>query len=296
MYYFIAIGIGALISLLVTANGGLAESFGSYSATVAIHIIGLLAASVIVAARRQRLIPRQKITLLFYLGGAVGVGTTLFNNLAFGFVSISALLALSLFGQTCTSLIVDQFGLLGMPKRPLRRAAVPGLLFAIGGIFCLIWPFQWHAVPAVLLGMLTGVTIVVARTINARLSESVGIWASTWWNFAVGLGLALCLLPLLGRGEPLLTGTLSLPLWFYWTGGIIGLVTVALSSVVVVKLPAFHVTLCMFAGQLGAGLLLDAVRSGSFSLQSCIGCLCAGIGILLTQRAGASAPAAKETP
>ncbi|MEG0769424.1 MAG: DMT family transporter [Ruthenibacterium sp.] len=286
MFYILAIASGILCAVMVAANGGLATAFGSYSATVLIHVIGLTACSGIVLARRVHLLPRQKIKLLLYMGGVIGVGTTLCNNLAFGAISLSALLALSLLGQTCISLLIDQFGWFDMPRRPMRAAILPGFAFSAIGILCMVWPLHADSLYAVLLAVATGVCIVLSRTINASLSENLSIWGSTWWNFATGLIFSLCLLLLIGRSEPLFSGLSTLPPWFCWTGGLLGVSLVALTSVAVKHLPAFPVTLCMFVGQLGTGLVLDAVISGSFSLRSFIGCACVGAGILLTQRAG----------
>ncbi len=64
-----------------------------------------------------------------YLGGAIGVLTTLFHNLAFTKISVTSIIALSLFGQTITSLIVDKFGIFGMQKRVFERTSLGDFFF-----------------------------------------------------------------------------------------------------------------------------------------------------------------------
>lgn len=50
-----------------------------------------------------------------------------------------------------------------------------------------------------------------------------------------------------------------------------GLCTVLISNVIVTKVPAFYLSLLMFVGQVFTGILLDALISGSFSMQLLIG-------------------------
>ncbi len=131
----------------------------------------------------------------------------------------------------------------------------------------------------VVVSLLAGGTIVISRTINGKLSSHTSLLTGTFYNYLVGLIVAILVLPLLGRNEFDSFQFLYKPssLWIY-LGGILGTVAVFLSNAVVVKISAFYVTLLMFLGQLFAGLLIDILSSGSFSLKQFLGGLLVLIG------------------
>ena len=138
MYNIVSIFIGALIATMVVFNGELSNTIGSYPATVIIHIVGLLISIVLLVIKREKRPSLARIPFPLFLGGVVGVGTTLFTNLAFGTISISVILALSLFGESVTSLFIDQYGLFGSAIRKINRKKIIGLICIIAGIVVMI--------------------------------------------------------------------------------------------------------------------------------------------------------------
>jgi transporter family-2 protein len=97
------------------------------------HIAGLIPTLIVILVKRDRpFADRQK--LILYFGGAIGIWIVIIYNYAFGFLSVSSILALCLLGQSVTSLFVDRFGLWGMPKLPFYKGKFLGLLFIILGI------------------------------------------------------------------------------------------------------------------------------------------------------------------
>jgi hypothetical protein len=77
-------------------------------------IAGLLFIIIMTLIKREHPFFKRQAWFL-YLGGAIGVLTTVFNNVAFARISVSSILALGLFGQSMAGLIIDQYGLLDMP-------------------------------------------------------------------------------------------------------------------------------------------------------------------------------------
>ena len=272
MYYALSIFSGILITLMIAVNGALGTEYGVYSSSVMIHVIGLVLISLLLAAKRSRFFPSKKLPIHLFLGGAVGVGTVVFNNLAFGRISVSAILALSLLGQTLTSLVIDQFGLFQMPRHPFSARKLPGIILVVIGIGWMLWPFDVRIIVPVVLSLLTGVTIVVSRSINARLACETGMLQSTFFNYAVGLVISAVILLIVGTGEPLLTQAFSLsPRAYIYTGGLMGVFVVTLLNAIVSKISSFYATLLLFAGQVFSGVLLDALLAGQFSLLSIAG-------------------------
>jgi transporter family-2 protein len=267
---------GILIAVMVTINGGLSDTYGVYSATVIIHTVGVSFVSVLVAVQRKSLKSGEKLPLHYYLGGAVGVGTVVFNNMAFGRISVTAILALSLLGSVLCSLVVDQYGWFGMARHPVSAKKLPGIALAVLGIAWMLWPFDMRVVVPVIVSLMTGVTIVVSRSLNARLTCKTGMLQSTFFNYAVGLTVSAAILLIFGQGEPMMAGLEFSPRVWIYAGGMLGACIVTLFNVVSVKLSSFYVSLLSFVGQIFAGVALDVLLTGAFSLPNLIG------GILVT--------------
>ena len=106
---------------------------------------------------------------------------------------------------------------------------------------------------ASLAALLSGGTIVLNRMLNAESGTHIGIWPSTLINYITGLMTSLLLL--------MMTGAWFGPLptqWYLYTGGLIGVLVVSLSSYASPHLPAFSVTLLLFMSQFLAGMVMDA--------------------------------------
>lgn len=280
LFYALSILTGALIAAMVAVNGGLTAHYGVYVATVIIHIVGLICITAACLLRRERLFCRRHLPWYLYVGGIIGVGTTVFNNLAFGQISLSAIVALGLLAQAVTSLLVDQFGLLGMPRRAFRPAKLSGLLFMLLGVGYMLLDTGFAWMP-VIVSLLAGVSVVASRTVNARLAEGSSALCGTWINYVVGLLGALVALPLLGRAElstPL--PALSPQVWIY-TGGLLGVLVVVLSNVTVARISAFYMTLLLFIGQVFTGIAVDIVMTQAFSHVNLVGGLLVAFGMAL---------------
>ena len=278
MYYFASLLIGILVAVMIAVNGGLTTFYGVYSATVIIHIVGLILIGTIIGVRREKPFAKR-LPWYLYIGGVLGVATTASVNFAFGKISLSAILALGLFGQSVAGALVDQFGWFGMRKHPFRAHQIPGILLVAGGIGWMmggdfpIWP--------VLAVFGSGVLLVISRSYNSRLADETSLYISTFFNYVCGLVTAIPVFLLLGSREPVWAGLMLAPNWWAYLGGAIGVATVWLSNVVVVKIPQLYITLLMFVGQVFTGVLLDALGSGAFSTANLIGGALVALGLAL---------------
>lgn len=278
MYYLISLLIGILVAVMITVNGGLTTLYGVYSATVIIHIVGMILIGAIIFFRREKPFATKQPWYL-YIGGVIGVATTAATNSAFGRISVSAILALGLFGQSVAGVLVDQFGLLGMRRHPFRAHQIPGIVLVAGGIAWMmgggfvLWP--------VLAVFGSGLLLVVSRAYNARLADRTSGYISTFFNYLCGLLTAIPVLLLFGMREHVLTGVSLSPDWWIYLGGAIGVATVWLSNLVAVKIPQLYITLLMFVGQVFTGVLLDAMIDGAFSIANIIGGTLVALGLAL---------------
>lgn len=278
MYYLVSLMIGILVAVMITVNGGLTALFGVYSATVVIHIGGLILIGGIILFRREKPFAKRH-PWYFYVGGVLGVAATASTNFAFGKISVSAILAVGLFGMSIAGVLTDQFGLFGMKKHPFRAHQLPGILLVMGGIFWMMGGgFVFWPVAAV---FLSGVLLVISRSYNSRLADETSMYISTFFNYVCGLATAIPVFLLFGRNEPVWSGIVLSPHWWSYLGGAIGVATVWLSNVVVVKIPQLYITLLMFVGQVFTGVLLDALIDGAFSTANIIGGVLVSFGLAL---------------
>ena len=275
MYYFLSLLTGILISVMIAFNGGLTEQYGVYSATVIVHITGLVLISLVVLGKRERPFAKRYAWFL-YLGGAIGVLTTVFNNLAFGRISVSAILALGLFGQSVTGLIIDQYGLLGMPKHPFSKRKLIGLFLIICGIASMVNNFE---IVAVAVSFAAGACIVISRTLNAKLADLTSVRTSTFYNYFVGLIVAIPVFLLLGRNELIFIELVFSPNIYIYFGGVLGVGVVFISNITVAKVSAFYLTLLIFVGQVFSGVLIDALITRVFSTRNLVGGVFVAVGL-----------------
>lgn len=125
---------GVLIAIMVLMNGQLSEAWGSWAASVVIHGVGLLLILAWMGIRRERPFVRSGMPLALYLGGAVGVISTVCTNMSAPAIGVSATLALGLLGQTAASALIDAKGWLGAKKARFRRETAIGMLLIAAGI------------------------------------------------------------------------------------------------------------------------------------------------------------------
>lgn len=281
MYYLISIVTGILIASTIAMNGELTANYGLYSASVFIHLSGLILISVMLITKKLNPFLRSKTPFSLYLGGVVGVLTVMFTNLSFGKISVSAILALNLLGQCIASLVIDQFGILGMPKHPFKVSKLFGIAFVLAGIIFMILPLASGAILAVFLSFATGFTIVLSRTINAGLAQKIGVMQSTFFNYLTGLLVSILLLFSIGTKEPLFAGfIISTDIWIY-LGGFVGVVIITLLNYTVSKITSLYMTLLIFIGQVFSGVAIDFFLSSTFSIKNLFGGLMVVLGLTL---------------
>lgn len=266
MFYVLSLLAGMMISVMVVFNGGLNARAGMAMALVTIHVVGLLFISLTFLIKKEK--PRlKKLPLWLYMGGLIGILTTIFNNTAFGHISVSAMMALSLLGESVSGLLADHFGLIGLPVRRLRPEKLWGGLLALIGI---VWMLNLEFQPLpVLVSLLAGVAVLFSRLINSRLAKETGIRTSAWCNYLVGLLGALLLLSFT-KSSLTWSFALSGPYYLY-LGGALGAVIVLLSNHIVGKISSLYMSLSIFIGQVSASLLLDMLLTKSFPSQTAVG-------------------------
>lgn len=275
MNYLAALLCGMMISVMVVFNGGLNERVGQAGALVLIHTVGLLLMSLVMLVKKDR--PRNAgVPWYLFSGGVIGVIITVCNNLAFSYISVSAMMALGLLGESITSALADHFGFLGLTKRPFHTSKVFGMLLTLLGIAIMLDSFQ---LMPVVVSLLAGVGVVSSRLVNSQLAHRTSTRNATFFNYLVGLTGALLVLTLTG-GKLTFPQAISGPFYIY-LGGALGVVIVLVTNLVVRKIPSLYMTMTLFVGQVFAGVLLDMLLARSLPQKNILGGLLVLCGLMV---------------
>lgn len=252
---------GALVAVMVMVNGGLSGRVGIYLSAVVIHVVGTVFSFVLCKVRRETIFRRRGVPVWAYLGGAIGALSTLSNNFAYGKISMTSIVALSLLGQSFTSAFFDAFGLMGLQKRRIQRSALIGIGISCVGAGIMLDSSVASAFWAVLFSIATGVSLVVSRVVNARLAERAGAMVGAFYDHLIGLPFC-ALLWLLFQGR---TGIAAAPAPWMLLGGVMGVAVVWLYNLVVPRVSSVRVSLLSFLGQLFTGFGIDLLTGQAIS-------------------------------
>lgn len=123
----------------------------------------------------------------------------------------------------------------------------------------------------ILFAILCGVSNVLSRSVNFVLSEKIGMYQSTLFNYIFGFSGSFLLLLISGETFKLLTASSYNAPWFVYAGGLLGVVVVTMLSFLSSKVSSFYLTLLLFVGQLFTGIIIDALSTGKISFYQVIG-------------------------
>lgn len=284
MYNLLSLVIGAVVAIMIAINGQLTSAYDLFVSAVIIHVIGTVFSLIVCLCRHQKILVKAEAPWM-YLGGAIGVFTTFGNNLSYGRISMTSIVALVLFGQTVISLLIDSFGLMGMEKHPFKKTSVIGLVFALAGMLVMLQPSgggsNAGAAMAVAASFVTGIFLVLARTVNGRLAEQAGALTGSFINHLVGLPITVLIMLFAKRGTSAAFTVLPVHSWWIYCGGILGVLTVFLYNVVVPKVASFRLTILTFVAQVFTSLVLDVLFGNGYSKVTLIGGALVAAGMLV---------------
>ncbi len=259
---------GALIAVQSRANGELSTllgdpreaalvSFGS--GLIVLTVFALFSSrlrrglAAILAAARDGRLPRWQL-----FAGMMGAFFVIVQAFAVPHTGVAIFSVATIAGQSALSLLVDRLGIRAgvrhhITPRRVVTAAVTVVAVAVSVSDRLEGSFGWVS----LLALAAGGIVAVQRAINAHITDyAEGPEATTWLNFATGV-LFLVVANAGFGAQPLapLPG-LSHSIFIY-SGGIIGVLYIAISSVLVQRLGVLLFTATSVGGQLVGSLGID---------------------------------------
>ncbi|MGL5978870.1 MAG: DMT family transporter [Erysipelotrichaceae bacterium] len=278
MYSILSMLAGAIVSFMILMNGELSNVVGVLYSTLIVHIVGVVVAILVCKANKQTISIKSSAPIWSYFGGVIGVFTTVASSFCVGTLSITNIVALCLLGQTLTSIVCDQFGFFTSNKKPFQAFQLAGLSFAFIGIF---WMLDFSAIAsmtAMLVALLSGVSIVLSRFFNARLALATSDLRGSYLNHVTGLFATMFIMIIVRPSISSIPS--SLPLWIF-LGGALGVGSTLLYNVTSNQLSSYQVTIFSFLGQIATSFVLDALMGYTSSPAAMQGTLWILLGLLL---------------
>lgn len=252
-------------------NGSFATYLGNPIEVAWISFLVALAATLVIVAVWQRDALGQFLGSLrsgfpawYLVGGLVGACLVMTQAASVPLLGVALFGVLIVSGQTFSSLGVDRWGLVPGGRRYLTTPRVVGAALMIVGVVMASAARLAVADIApvwLILVMVVGALLpfqLAANAQNARVSGSPLVAAMV--NFAVG-GLALTLLVLVrvfaGYGLSAVPSPIARP--DFWSGGLLGVIGIAIAALVVPWLGVLVFGLVSIAGLLVSSLLLDLI-------------------------------------
>lgn len=279
MYMLLTLLTGVVLAIMISLNGNLTSCVGTYFSAVIIHIVGTVFAFLCCKLKRIKIFQKYDVPHWAYLGGMIGILTTLFNNFAYARISMTNIIALSLFGQSMISLLIDGLGLFGMKKCKIKLSAWIGVVISLVGVAVMIDSSIGEKVIAILVSIGAGISVVFSRTVNSRLAEKSGALTGSFFNHLVGLP-GCFILWLLVADMPM--ASFTIPSSWMLGGGVLGVIVVLLCNITVPRLPALRLTLLSFLGQVFTGFIIDLINSQSISGKLFYGGVICAFGFLVS--------------
>ncbi|NCU84316.1 MAG: DMT family transporter, partial [Actinobacteria bacterium] len=262
---------GVLIAAQSRVNGALSDEMGdSLEAAIVSFSTGLLFITLIAVFRKDvragfrqifKATKAGKMPPWTLAAGVLGASFVAMQTHVVPIVGVALFTVASLAGQTAISLWVDKLGLSGGAKSLItKRRVIAAIITVIAVLVSVIDKLEADNFQlfALLLALIAGALVGVQRALNGQINgHSQNSYTTSLLNFITGtsfLTLFIIILIALGRVEldPLPIGP-----WWIYTGGVIGVIYIAATSLIVQHLGVLTFTLFSVGGQLIASLLLD---------------------------------------
>jgi len=211
--------------------------------------------------RLRNAVSSGEIPKIRLLAGALGGAFVALQTSVVPLIGVALYSVASIAGQSAVSLLVDRMGLTGGGVKLISPRRIAAAFITVIAVLVSVIDkleadnFQLFAL---LLALIAGALVGVQRALNGQINEySQNSYTTSLLNFITGtsfLTLFIIILITLGRVElqPLPVGP-----WWIYTGGVIGVIYIAATSLIVQHLGVLTFTLFSVGGQLIASLLLD---------------------------------------
>ncbi len=131
---------GGLIAMQAPINGRFGRAIGSLPAASASFAVGLVALLAYTAARGElgRIGEATGVPWHYLLGGLLGAIYVTTVLVTVGTLGAGPVVAATIAGQLAISLVVDQYGLLGVERDPITVSKLAGVALLAAGVLLVV--------------------------------------------------------------------------------------------------------------------------------------------------------------
>jgi transporter family-2 protein len=133
--------VGGLIALQAPINSMLGKATGSFQAAFISFAIGTIVLAVIAAFAKGgfgTMGEAGSLSWYYLTGGVLGAAYVTTVLVTVRELGAGPVVAATIAGQLSASVVLDQFGLLGLPKDPITVSKIAGVLLLAAGVYLVV--------------------------------------------------------------------------------------------------------------------------------------------------------------
>ena len=146
-YVALMVLAGVMIAFQGPINAALARTTGAVEASLVSFAVGTIGLGVLVAVIGKGSVSGvTRVPLWQLVGGLLGAVMVTSLVVAVPKIGLTAAMVASLTGQLATAMVIDRFGLFGVPVRELEWNRVAGVLLLVAAVLLINWrEIDWKA-------------------------------------------------------------------------------------------------------------------------------------------------------
>jgi transporter family-2 protein len=130
---------GMLVALQPPINSRLGTSIGTFAAATVSFLVGSAALLVVaILAGGSHLSDIRHVPWWYFAGGFIGAVFVASSLVTVRTLGAGGVVAATIAGQLTMSVVIDKFGLLGLPEKPLAATRILGIVLLAAGVFLVV--------------------------------------------------------------------------------------------------------------------------------------------------------------
>ena len=130
---------GMLVAMQPPINSKLGSAVGTFAAATISFLVGTAVLLVVaVASGGTHLGGLRGVPWWYFAGGLIGAVFVASSLVTVRTLGAGGVVAATIAGQLTFSVVIDKFGLLGLPEKPLTVTRIVGVLLLAAGVFLVV--------------------------------------------------------------------------------------------------------------------------------------------------------------
>jgi transporter family-2 protein len=130
---------GALVAMQPPINSKLGQSIGNFAAATFSFLVGTMALLVVtLAVGNHHIADIKHVPWWYFVGGFIGAVFVASSLITVRTLGAGGVVAATIAGQLTFSVVIDKFGLLGLPEKPLSVTRVIGVALLALGVYLIV--------------------------------------------------------------------------------------------------------------------------------------------------------------